>query len=178
MEDILIWVNEADEEIGSGPKLETHRRKQLHRAFSLFLYDPETNSLLLQKRAVGKYHSGGLWANACCSHPRKGETLEAAVPRRAMQELGITVGPIQELGDFRYFKDFGKLAEHELDHVFLSTASSRDLQLLPDPEEIAELRWISLPELETEMLEYPEHFSAWFFPAFRYVREVLSHQNA
>ena len=172
MEDILIWVNENDEEIGSGPKLETHRLKQLHRAFSLFLFDPDTNRILIQQRAHGKYHSGGLWANSCCSHPRKGETLAEAVPRRAQQELGILAEGAEELGSFVYFKDFGELAEHEVDHVFLCDLPETTV-LHPDPEEIAELRWVEVSALERETREHPERFSAWFCPAFSFVLKAL-----
>ena len=91
VEDLLVLVNEYDEVIGSGAKLEVHRRKLLHRAFSIFLYDQRTDSLLLQKRAFGKYHSGGKWSNSCCSHPRWGEAYPVALARRLKEELGIAI---------------------------------------------------------------------------------------
>ena len=87
-EDCLILVNYRDEQIGQGYKLEVHQKGLLHRAFSVFLYDG--NRLLLQKRAAGKYHSAGLWANTCCSHPRVGEELEDAISRRLLEEAGIS----------------------------------------------------------------------------------------
>lgn len=116
-EDQLILVDLDDVPIGSAGKAEVHRRGLLHRAFSVFLTDGER--MLLQRRSRGKYHSGGLWANACCSHPRAGESLEQAVPRRLKEELGISC-PVEELFSFHYFSQYGpQLFEYELDHVFL-----------------------------------------------------------
>ena len=104
--DKLIWVDLFDNEIGSGDKLETHVKNQLHRAFSLFIV--HDGKMLIQKRALEKYHSGGLWANACCSHPRWGESLEDAVQKRLEEELGIPQGTcaIQELFSFHYFSQY------------------------------------------------------------------------
>ena len=93
--DKLIWVDLFDKEIGSGEKLDTHVKNQLHRAFSVFIvYD---GKMLIQKRALEKYHSGGLWANACCSHPRWGESLPDAVQKRMEEELGILQGSCQKV---------------------------------------------------------------------------------
>lgn len=167
MEDMLQLVDELDNIIGYGPKLEVHRKKLRHRAFSLFIYDPVRDLVLLHRRALGKYHSGGLWTNACCSHPRKCEHLPTAVCRRTFQELGLTVteDQIRELGSFEYFKDFGDLAEFEIDHVFVWKANMESLQPRLDPEEIMELQWISIRKLQQWMAESPEAFTAWFFPA-------------
>lgn len=157
MSDEIILVDLFDREIGTEEKLEAHRRHLLHRAFSLFIADDRGN-ILLQKRAAGKYHSGGLWCNACCSHPIKGERTKDAVIRRAEEELGIRVDPY-ELFHFTYYEDFGDLAEYELDHVFLAQYSG---ELCPDPEEAEEIRWVSVFDLKKELEEHPEHFSAWF----------------
>ncbi len=168
--DRLIWVDVYDNEIGSGEKMETHIGNHLHRAFSVFLV--HDGKMLLQKRALWKYHSGGLWANTCCSHPRVGEATEAAVQKRMEEELGIPKGTCapQELFHFNYFTQYEGLSEYEVDHVFVC---DYDGEVSPDPEEIAELRWISFEELEKEMLNAPETFSSWFLIAAPRVLENL-----
>lgn len=163
-EDILILVDLMDNEIGSCPKLETHSKGLLHRAFSVFL--SHGNKLLLQKRALGKYHSGGLLANACCSHPRRGEKLKAAVQRRMQQELGVQCA-VEKLHSFVYFAEFNNgLSEYEYDHIFIG---EYDGILQPNPEEIAELSWVSLNELEKNMMENPWQYSAWFLTSAPWV---------
>ena len=141
MKEEIILVDFSDRQIGFCEKLEAHHRNRLHRAFSVFLYDPDGREprMLLQKRAVGKYHSGGLWTNACCSHPRKGETLSVAVPRRMREELGI-VTPVREIFSFCYFHQFSDhISEFEFDHVFCGQWRG---SILPNPAEIAEIAWI------------------------------------
>ncbi len=115
-EDCLILVNYRDEQIGQGYKLEVHKKGLLHRAFSVFLYDG--NKLLIQKRASNKYHSAGLWANTCCSHPRVGEKLEMAVQRRLLEEVGVSCD-VKHLNSFVYREVFDELSEYELDHIFV-----------------------------------------------------------
>ena len=113
--DKLIWVDIFDNEIGSGDKLETHVKNQLHRAFSVFIV--HDGKMLIQRRALGKYHSAGLWANACCSHPRWGESLADAVQKRMEEELGIAQGSIypEELFSFNYFTQYDGLSEYEIE---------------------------------------------------------------
>jgi len=169
--DKLIWVDLFDNEIGSGDKLETHVKNQLHRAFSLFIvYDGQ---MLIQRRALGKYHSGGLWANACCSHPRYGEELPDAVQKRMEEELGIPKGSCkpEELFAFNYFSQYDGLSEYEIDHVFLTDYHE---EINPDPDEIMELRWVSLEDLQKEMEDAPEAFSTWFLIAAPRVMEYVS----
>ena len=160
--DKLIWVDLFDNEIGCGEKLETHVKNQLHRAFSLFIV--HDGKMLIQKRALDKYHSGGLWANACCSHPRWGETLSDAVQKRMEEELGIPQGTCkpQELFSFNYFSQYQGLSEYEIDHVFLTDYQGK---IKADPDEIMELRWISLADLQVELQEKPQSFSTWFLIA-------------
>ena len=153
----LILVTVDDKEIGSLGKEEVHREGLLHRAFSVFLYDGER--MLLQKRADGKYHSGGLWTNACCSHPRAGEALEDAVHRRLMLECG------------------DDLYEYEYDHVFLGTYDS-SLPIRMDPEEASEYRWVRLSELKQEVLLKPDTFTSWFLIAISKVLPVIEQENA
>ena len=161
-QDNLIWVDIFDNEIGYGKKLETHINEQLHRAFSVFfVYD---GKMLIQRRNMQKYHSGGLWANACCSHPRWGETLEDAIQIRMEDELGIPQGSCKpkELFSFMYYSRYDGLSEYEFDHVFL-TDYHGDIQV--DEDEIMETRWITLEDLQREMQETPSHFSTWFLIA-------------
>lgn len=160
--DKLIWVDLFDNEIGSGDKLETHVKNQLHRAFSVFIvFD---GKMLIQKRAMEKYHSGGLWANACCSHPRLGESLADAVQKRLEEELGISQGSCQpqELFSFNYFSQYDGLSEYEIDHVFLTDYHG---EIKVDSDEIMEFRWIPLENLKLELEENPERFSTWFLIA-------------
>lgn len=165
----IILIDLEDRQIGTCEKLRTHREHRLHRAFSLFLVNPD-GQMLLQQRAEGKYHSGGLWCNACCSHPRAGEALAEAVPRRAAEELGCSVPQAEELFQFVYYQDYGDLAEYELDHVFLAQAAG---PFSPDPEEIQALRWIAPAELEAELLAHPDRFAAWFLIAAPRVLQML-----
>ena len=117
----LILVDLDDREIGTMDKAEAHRLGRLHRAFSVFIVD--CDRMLIQQRNRGKYHSGGLWANACCSHPRHGETLPEATERRLREELGISC-ELRELFDFVYFSRYvDDLFEYEYDHVFVGEYS-------------------------------------------------------
>ena len=164
----IILVNTKDEPIGTCEKLEAHVRPTLHRAFSVFLHS--NGQMLLQKRNREKYHSGGLWTNACCSHPRANETLTEAVPRRMQEELGIQV-PLDELFSFVYFAQFPDgLFEYEYDHVFLG-----EYEGIPpfDPDEAEEMRWVSFAQLRQELLEHPERFTVWFLSAAPRVLNIL-----
>mgnify|MGYP003298605344 CR=1 FL=1 len=167
-EEKLVLVNFLDEPIGAEAKMETHRKGLLHRAFSVFII--HNGKMLIQKRALEKYHSGGLWANACCSHPRWGETLADAVQKRMEEELGIPQGSCQpeELFSFNYFSQYDGLSEYEIDHVFLA---DYDGKISVDPDEIMELRWIALDELKKELEEAPQTFSTWFLIAAPRVME-------
>lgn len=176
MSDELILVNMNDEETGHQEKLEAHRTASLHRAFSVFLYKVEDEKvyMLLQKRAAEKYHSGGLWTNACCSHPRYGEPLEEAVPRRMTEELGIRT-EVREVCAFTYFHRFSETcAEFEYDHVFVGRW---DGEVTPDPREIAETAWVELSDLEQRMLDDPDTYTPWFLIAapkvHAYIREEV-----
>lgn len=172
-EEKLIWVDLMDHEIGYGEKLETHQKNILHRAFSVFLYSK--GKILIQQREKHKYHSGELWANSCCSHPRKGEELLEAAYRRVKEELGIKENnyKLQEIDSFIYFQSYGNLSEYEFDHVIVGEYSG---EIIPNPEEIQDYRWISYDNLEKELLETPEKFSAWFLIAAPKVLKWLRNQ--
>ncbi len=168
MNDHLILVDLEDREIGYGEKMEVHEKGLLHRAFSVFLVS--RGRVLLQKRNPEKYHSGGLWANACCSHPRKGETLAEAVPRRLKEELGICT-EVEEAFSFIYRTEFSnKLCEYELDHVFLGEYEG---EVFEDPEEISETSWMEIGELKEKLVTQPETFASWFIIAAPKVIAIL-----
>ena len=159
----VILVDEDDREIGTEPKLAAHERGLLHRAVSVFVFDGKGNTLL-QRRARGKYHSAGLWANACCSHPRPGEETADAAQRRLREEMGIDCA-VEEVHSFTYRADVGGgLIEHELDHVF---AGRFDGEPAPDPAEIAEWRWQDVAELADDIEKHPERYARWLGAALR-----------
>lgn len=169
MEDLLILVDTYDRQIGTMGKMEAHRKGRLHRAFSIFII--QDGKMLIQKRRQDKYHSGGLWANACCSHPRNGEELEQAVHRRLQEEVGFDC-PLQELFHFTYRSKYAEeLFEYEIDHVFIG---SYDGEVALNPEEVEEIRWISFDALARELLEQPDQYSTWFQIAAPKVLEHLA----
>ncbi len=156
-EEQVILVDADDRPTGTMGKLEAHRRGALHRAFSVFGFDG-LGRLLLQRRADAKYHSGGLWTNTCCSHPRPGEEIGAAARRRLREEMGLEF-PITPAFTFLYQADFANgLREHELDHVLFGRC---DADPRPDPAEVAAWRYVALPELAAEVKSHPERFTAW-----------------
>ena len=160
-DDLLILVDEADRPVGTAPKERVHREGLLHRAFSIVLWreGPDGPEVLLSRRAACKYHSAGLWTNSCCSHPRSGEETIGAAARRIREELGCTVCGLQEIGAFVYRANFAAgLVEHEYDHVLLSCYEG-DFE--PNPDEIDAVRWISADALSEELLQAPEHLTAW-----------------
>ncbi len=160
LEDELILVDENDHCIGSLAKQRAHEDGGvLHRAFSIFIFDREQR-MLLQLRGENKYHFGGRWTNACCSHPRKGEELSAAAHRRLREEMGFDV-PLQEIFSFIYRAHDARsgLTEHEFDHVFVGEYSG-DPQ--PNRDEIDGWKWVSLAELRADIDAQPERYTVWF----------------
>lgn len=157
-EDLLILVDEDDREIGTLPKTEGHLGSGvLHRAFSVFLFDPR-GAVLIQQRAAGKMLWPGYWSNSCCSHPRPGETVEEAARRRVREELRVECR-LSFLYKFRYQAPFGEVgSEHELCHVYAGYPRGT---LAADPAEIADYRWISPAGLTREVAAEPGRFSPW-----------------
>ncbi len=167
MENEVILVNEKDEVVGRMEKMEAHRKAVLHRAFSVFIFNRK-GEMLLQQRALSKYHSGGLWTNACCSHPLPGEETGMGAIRRLKQEMGF-VTPIQKIFDFTYKSEFDNgLTEHEFDHVF---AGIYEGKIEPDPAEVADFRYRSLNEIESSLTLQPDLYTAWFHIAFPKVKQ-------
>ena len=154
----VILVDEDDNEIGTMEKLEAHQAGVLHRAFSVVLFNSQ-GEMLIQRRARSKYHSAGLWSNACCSHPRPGEPTKDAVVRRLREELGVDTAPEFSF-KFKYKVLFSNdLIEHELDHVYVGTYDGSP-QI--DEGEISEWKYIDPLELGKQVDENPEEYSHWF----------------
>ena len=169
-EEKVILVNELDDPIGLMPKLEAHEKAVLHRAFSVFVFNHK-NELLLQQRALHKYHSPGLWTNTCCSHQRDGESNLEAGNRRLQEEMGMIVS-LEECFSFIYKAPFDNgLTEHELDHVMIGYSDDN-----PEinPEEVAAWKWVRMENIATDMQQNPEHYTAWFKIIFD---RVYTHLN-
>ncbi len=159
----IILVDEKDREIGRTTKYEAHRQPLLHRAFALFIYDGE--NLLLQKRAEDKYHSGGLWTNTCCSHPKPDMKIEKCVMKRLLEETGIVCDFVEEIFAFQYEHKFADdLYEHEYDHIFVGEipAELGYTVFAFDTDEIAEMKWLSFDEILQDIASAPEKYSPWF----------------
>lgn len=172
----VVLVDTGDRAIGHMEKLAAHRSGLLHRAFSIFVFDGE-GRLLLQRRALGKYHSPGLWSNTCCGHPRPGEDLVAAAQRRLMEEMGLQCD-LHYAFSFVYQADLGQgLSEHELDHVFVASTANTPH---PDADEVAEWRPIHRGALEQELAATTADFTAWFplCVARAWDHHEASHHNA
>jgi isopentenyl-diphosphate delta-isomerase len=154
----VILVNEQDEAIGTMEKMEAHRKGILHRAFSILLFNSK-GEMLLQQRALNKYHSGGLWTNACCSHPLPGETMEAATRRKLYQEMGIDL-PTTFAYKFLYRTTLDHdLIEHEYDHVYIGY---HDGEPAINRDEVADWKYIDLLLLREDMRSHPAAYTYWF----------------
>jgi isopentenyl-diphosphate delta-isomerase len=154
----VVLVDERDVEVGSAAKLEAHRTGVLHRAFSVFVVN-SAGELLLQRRAPTKYHTGGLWSNTCCGHPRPGEPITAAARRRLAEEMGFQCA-LRRLYGFVYHAELGGgLREHEYDHVFVGR---HDADPAPDPCEVSEWRWAGVSELRADVARAPDRYTPWF----------------
>jgi isopentenyl-diphosphate delta-isomerase len=153
----VVLVDERDRTVGSEEKLRAHRDGRLHRAFSIFVFNPR-QELLLQRRALSKYHSGGLWSNTCCGHPRLGEQTKAAARRRLREEMGFACD-LEESFSFLYRAELDdRIIEHEIDHVFIGNFSGEPD---PNPQEVAEFQWLGLDELRHAIKAQPEAFTCW-----------------
>jgi isopentenyl-diphosphate delta-isomerase len=162
MPEEVILVNEQDEQTGTIEKMEAHRKALLHRAFSVFIFN-EKGEMLLQQRALGKYHSPGLWTNTCCSHPRPGEYVEVAASRRLKEEMGIDTS-LEKIFDFIYRAEFENgLTEYEFDHVYTGIYSG---ELIPDKQEVKDYCFRSMEDISQDLERWPEKYSAWFRIAF------------
>lgn len=165
-DDLLVLTDLLDRQTGTATKDRAHRSGLLHRAFSVMLYreNGDSREYLLARRAGGKYHSAGLWANSCCSHPRCGEETLAAARSRVRRELGCEAAGLKEIGAFVYRAVFPDgLCEYEFDHVLIGRMEG---ELNPDPEEVSETRWVSAEALASLPAEAPDQFAPWAFTVF------------
>ncbi|MFN6998720.1 MAG: isopentenyl-diphosphate Delta-isomerase [Elioraea tepidiphila] len=155
----VVLVDEQDRPLGVMEKLAAHREGRLHRSLSVVLRSPD-GKLLMQRRAVGKYHSGGVWTNTCCSHPRPGEAVDEAAVRRLREEMGISVPTLAKLFETIYRAPVGPgLVEHEYVHVF---GAVWDGKIAPAPEEVEDCAWMEPATLRRDMAARPERYSVWF----------------
>jgi isopentenyl-diphosphate Delta-isomerase len=154
----VILVDATDAQVGVMEKLEAHRKGLLHRAFSVFIFNSK-NEMLLQKRAAEKYHSPGLWTNACCSHPRPGENTLNAAKRRLKEEMGLET-ELNFKTSFIYKTAFDNgLTEHEFDHIYIGET---DEQPGLNKLEVESFKWLSIEKIKEEIHLNPERFTSWF----------------
>lgn len=166
----LIVVDNKDNPIGTAEKMDVHRRGLLHRAFSIFVWrhadDPE---ILLQQRALEKYHSPGLWTNTCCGHPLVHESTQSAAERRLFEEMGFTQ-PLQEIGVFHYRALLeNDLIENEIDHVFVGEYQSQPIN--PSSAEVGGYQWVKVSDLAKDIQTNPTKYTAWLEKAFQVFQE-------
>lgn len=154
----VILVDDQDNEIGTMEKIEAHRKGLLHRAFSVLLFNSK-GEMLIQKRAMEKYHSAGLWTNACCSHPRPEETMQEATRRKLLQEMGINIQP-EFAFKFIYKAEVGNgLIEHEYDHVFVGRYEGEPLI---NCKEVEDWRLEAMDKLRADVKKNPHRYTHWF----------------
>ncbi|MFN4808649.1 MAG: isopentenyl-diphosphate Delta-isomerase [Bacteroidota bacterium] len=165
----VLLVNEKDEPLGTMEKMEAHRRGLLHRAFSVFIFNDQ-GEMLLQRRSLKKYHSGGLWTNACCSHPYPDEDILQAAKRRTTEELGIDI-ELKKVFVFTYNASLDNgLIEHEFDHVFIGTYNG---SLQPNQEEVGDYAYLDMNYLSSHIENHPSMYTAWFTIAFPILQEHM-----
>ena len=168
-EEKVILVDKNDNQVGLMPKLEAHEKGVLHRAFSIFIFNSKYE-LLLQKRASSKYHSGGLWTNTCCSHPREGEDILDAANRRLDEEMGITTS-LRKVYDFIYKAELdNQLTEHEFDHVFYGVF---DNDPILNKDEAENFKWVDMESLNNDIIKNEDNYTVWFKIAFEYFYNYL-----
>jgi isopentenyl-diphosphate delta-isomerase len=169
----VILVDENDTQVGLMPKLEAHQKGLLHRAFSIFIFN-SNHQLLLQKRAISKYHSGGLWNNTCCSHPREGEETINAANRRLIEEMGIKTN-LRKVFDFIYKAELdNELTENEFDHVFYGIYNEDPII---NTEEADDFKWIDMETLNNDIAINGQNYTVWFKIAFDYFYKYLNNDN-
>ena len=168
----VILVNEKDEQVGTMEKMEAHIKGLLHRAFSIFIFNNK-GEMLLQQRAAGKYHNGGLWTNTCCSHPKPEEPVLAAAKRRLLEEMGFTTS-LAPAFNFTYKATFNNgLTEHEYDHV-LTGLYDGDIKM--NASEVSDYCYKTIDEIEASLVTHPQKYTEWFKLALPEIKTFHSKQ--
>jgi len=166
MKEEVILVDSHDNEMGVSEKIEAHQKGLLHRAFSVFVFRKKNEKIevLLQRRQKNKYHSGGLWTNTCCGHPRSNENIIEAASRRLFEEMGIYV-ELREANVFTYLAalDHG-LSEHEVDHVLVGEFFEQPINV--NPKEVVDYCWETMDSISKDLENHPEKYTAWFGQAW------------
>jgi len=163
----VILVDENDNPVGTSEKMKAHEQGLLHRAFSIFIFN-DKGEMLLQQRALDKYHSGGLWTNACCSHPAPGEETEAAAKRRLKEELGLETA-VKKIFDFKYKAAFdNNLSEHEFDHVFVAKYNDA---INYNEDEVMAVVYKNVGQIAEGLKTNPGDYTAWFHIAFPKIKK-------
>ena len=163
-ENQVILVDNNDQAIGVSDKMEAHRQGLLHRAISVFVFREvaEGHEVLLQQRSSEKYHSAGLWANTCCSHPYPDEVPRDAGERRLLQEMGFQL-PLQEAGGFHYRATVSHgLIENEMDHVLYAVSDVGEIPF--NPAEVMAVQWVGVVDCLQDLVEHPDQYVVWLAP--------------
>lgn len=175
-EEYVILVDKNDVQLGIMPKMQAHELALLHRAFSVFIFN-DKNELMLQQRALHKYHSPGLWTNTCCSHQREGESNVEAGKRRLMEEMGF-VTELEETTSFIYKAPFDNgLTEHEYDHVLVGYYNDEPKL---NNDEVSNWKWMPLKEVKEDIKKRPQEYTEWFkiiFDKFYEYINVPKHES-
>jgi isopentenyl-diphosphate Delta-isomerase len=162
---LIPLVDNDDQIIGHEEKLKVHQLGLLHRAFSILIYNSE-GKMLIHKRALGKYHSPGLWTNTCCGHPNKDESMESATKRRLYEEMGI-VCDLNYKFTFSYTASFDNgLIENEIDHVY---TGKFDNDFIINQEEVCEYEWLDNEDIKERVSKNPSEFTFWFKEILKYI---------
>lgn len=170
MNDNLIIVDTNDLQTGKLDKMSVHKNGLLHRAFSVFIFN-SYGELLLQQRADHKYHSGGLWTNTCCSHPRDGEDTRLAVSRRLKEEMNMECETHFAFSFIYKTKFENGLSEYEYDHVYWGVSDDAPK---PDTSEVKSWKYVSLQQLEKDIQQSPDQYTAWLKIS---LPQILEHYN-
>lgn len=170
MTEEVILVDQDDRQLGVMEKLAAHQAGVLHRAFSVFLFNSK-NELLLQQRALDKYHSAGLWTNTCCSHPRPGEDAQNAAQRRLREEMGMSCD-LTFVSKFIYKTHFDNgLFEHELDYMYIGQS---DILPILNPHEANDFKYLGFEQIENDIKAKPEQYTVWFKLALPKIQQFFN----
>jgi len=170
MTEFVVLVDENDKQIGTEEKLKAHQDGgKLHRAISILLFNKD-GQLLLQRRALSKYHAPGKWANTCCSHPRENEPVEEAAFRRLKEEMGFE-NTMEKVFEIIYKADVGNdLTEWEYDHIFFGMYNGNPI--MPNPEEVSEYEWKTIEDIKEDIKNNPEKYAPWFVEILKKIEET------